>query len=104
IGLCCAMAMSSGFFVFQSIELTRKAFAPHTNAYGSAFFTITSFHGLHVIVALLLGAVLLVRAWRGGFDQEHHLAVQNVALYWHFVGAVWIVILAVLYLSPQVTG
>ena len=90
--------------MLQAIELTRKAFAPQTNAYGSAFFTITSFHGLHVIVALLLGAVLLVRAWRGGFDQERHLAVQNVALYWHFVGAVWIVILAVLYLSPQVTG
>ena len=104
IGIGIAMALSAGFVVLQAIELTRKAFAPQTNAYGSAFFTITSFHGLHVIVALLLGAVLLVRAWRGGLDRERHLAVQNVALYWHFVGAVWIVILAVLYLSPQVTG
>src|SRR5207247_8598994 len=54
IGIGIAMALSAGFVVLQAIELTRKAFAPQTNAYGSAFFTITSFHGLHVIVALLL--------------------------------------------------
>jgi heme/copper-type cytochrome/quinol oxidase subunit 3 len=104
VGLVVAMALSAAFLAIQAVEYTRKTFAPQTNAYGSAFFTVTSFHALHVVVALLFGAVLLLRASRDGFDRERHLAVQNVALYWHFVGAVWVFILSTMYLSPWVLG
>ena len=43
-----------------------------------------------------------LRARLGHFNREHHLNVQNVALYWHFVDAVWIFIFASLYISPHV--
>jgi heme/copper-type cytochrome/quinol oxidase subunit 3 len=42
-----------------------------------------------------------VRAWLGHFDARRNLAVQNVAMYWHFVDAVWIFIFSSLYLSPH---
>jgi len=46
--------------------------------------------------------VLVARGLRGQFSRDRHLAVQNVALWWHFVGGAWVAIFAALYLSAQV--
>jgi heme/copper-type cytochrome/quinol oxidase subunit 3 len=78
-----------------------KEFTPQTNVYGSLFFTITGFHAAHVIVGLFFSAWTQVRAWKGAFDAERHLTVQNFAMYWHFVDVVWIFVLSTLYLSPN---
>ncbi|HEV8228936.1 MAG TPA: cytochrome c oxidase subunit I [Candidatus Limnocylindria bacterium] len=101
-GLVIAALGGAGFLAVQVREYLQQTFAPQTDAYGSLFFTITSFHGAHVVVALLLVGVLVLRATKRHFDAERHLAVQNVALYWHFVGAVWVFIFATLYLAPGV--
>jgi heme/copper-type cytochrome/quinol oxidase subunit 3 len=53
-----------------------------------------------VIVGLLFSLWVQVRAWRGAFDAERHVSVQNFAMYWHFVDTVWVFILLTLYLSP----
>ncbi len=76
-------------------------FTPRTNAYGSLFFTITGFHGLHVLVGLALNAWTQVRAWRGAFDERRHVTVQNFVMYWHFVDVVWIFVFSTIYLSPH---
>ncbi|MGH2773471.1 MAG: cytochrome c oxidase subunit 3 [Actinomycetota bacterium] len=76
-------------------------FTPTTNSYGSLFFTITGFHGLHVLVGLAINAWTQVRAWKGAFDEHRHLTVQLFAMYWHFVDVVWIFVLATIYLSPS---
>ncbi len=76
-------------------------FTPRTNVYGSLFFTLTGFHGLHVVVGLVLSAWTQVRAWRGAFDEHRHLTVQNFVMYWHFVDAVWIFVFSTIYLSPH---
>lgn len=76
-------------------------FTPQTNAYGSLFFTITGFHGLHVLVGLALSAWTQVRAWRGAFDEHRHVTVQNFVMYWHFVDVVWIFVFSTIYLSPH---
>jgi cytochrome c oxidase subunit I+III len=102
IGLAVAWCMSAAFLGVQGKEYLEKTFAPQTNAYGSLFFTITSFHALHVMTALVLVAVLIFRAFRRQLTIERHVAVQNVSLWWHFVGGVWIAIFASLYLSAQV--
>jgi heme/copper-type cytochrome/quinol oxidase subunit 3 len=80
---------------------TLKEFGPTTNAYGSLFFTITGFHAAHVAVGLLFSLWTQVRAWRGAFDEDRHLTVQNFALYWQFVDAVWAFVLLTIYLSPR---
>lgn len=66
--------------------------------YGSSFFVITGFHGLHVLVGVLLIVWCFLRQlFTRCFTPTHHPALANVALYWHFVDVVWIVVLTLLY-------
>lgn len=80
---------------------TLHEFGPTTNAYGSMFFTITGFHGAHVLGGLAFNLWCQVRAAKGAFGPERHLTVQNYTLYWHFVDVVWIAVFLTLYLSPH---
>ncbi len=100
-GMAVAWILSAAFLVLQAYEYSHETFGPATNAYGSAFFTITGLHGSHVFVALLIGAFVQVRAWLGHFDAKHFVAVQNTALYWHFVDVVWLFVFTCLYLYPH---
>ena len=102
LGLAIAFVLATAFLIMQGIEYSRKEFSVATNAYASLFYLITGLHGMHVLVALAMNVVVQVRAWLGHFDQRRHLAVQNLALYWHFVDGVWILIFAALYISPYV--
>lgn len=101
--LAATLVLGSAFLALQAWEYSEKLdlFTPHTNAYGSLFYTITGLHGAHVIVGLLLLCWTLVFALRGAFTAERHLAVQNVSLYWHFVHGVWLVVFTSLYLLPS---
>lgn len=76
-------------------------FGPTTNVYGSMFFTITGFHGAHVLGGLGFNLWTQVRAWKGAFSPERHLTIENMTLYWHFVDVVWIAVLLTLYISPH---
>jgi heme/copper-type cytochrome/quinol oxidase subunit 3 len=102
LGLALGFLLGGSFLGLQAIEYSHKTFSLQTNVYGSLFFTITGFHGLHVLVGLIMSAVVQVRAWLGHFDARRHLAVQNFGLYWHFVDVVWLFVFASLYLSPHV--
>ncbi|MFU8850756.1 cytochrome c oxidase subunit 3 [Micromonospora sp. SL1-18] len=73
-----------------------------TNVYGSLFYVITGFHGLHVSVGLMMIGWLLAASLRGGsFGSHRHERVRNAAIYWHFVDTVWVGILFTIYLSPR---
>lgn len=74
-------------------------FTPATNAYGSAFYTITGFHALHVAVGLVVVAYLWAGAVTGRYGPGHATGVTTGAMYWHFVDAVWIVVYGTLYVS-----
>lgn len=78
-----------------------REFSPTDNAYGSLFFTLTGMHGIHVLGGLLFSMWVQIHAWRGLYNSNHHLSVQNFAMYWHFVDVVWVFVLASLYLSPH---
>jgi len=69
------------------------------NSFASAFFTMTGFHGLHVLGGLILLTIVLYRAARGQFSSQHHVGVAAVTLYWHFVDVVWIFLFGILYLG-----
>ena len=69
------------------------------NTFASAFFTMTGFHGAHVLGGLVLLILVLYRASRGQFSSKHHVAVAAVTLYWHFVDVVWIFLFGILYLG-----
>jgi cytochrome c oxidase subunit 3 len=69
------------------------------NSFASAFFTMTGFHGAHVLGGLILLILILYRAGRGQFSSQHHVGVAAVTLYWHFVDVVWIFLFGILYLG-----
>ncbi len=61
-----------------------------TGIYGSTFFMLTGFHGLHVTIGATMLVVIWLRALRGHFTPERHFAFEAVAWYWHFVDVVWL--------------
>jgi heme/copper-type cytochrome/quinol oxidase subunit 3 len=101
-GLAGAFILGAVFLGVQLFEYTRTPFRPSDNVYASLFFAITGIHALHVTLGLLMNAFTQVRAGLGHFDAAHYQTVENIALYWHFVDLVWLVIFASLYLSPYV--
>jgi cytochrome c oxidase subunit 3 len=66
--------------------------------YGSSFFVITGFHGIHVAIGVLLILWCFLRQlFYRSFTPSHHIGLANVALYWHFVDVVWLFVLTLLY-------
>ena len=67
--------------------------------FGSAFFMITGFHGLHVSAGVIYLTVVATRVWNGFYDRKGTYETVEVAgLYWHFVDLVWVFIFAFFYL------
>jgi len=61
-----------------------------TGIYGSTFFMLTGFHGLHVTIGAIMLVVIWVRCLRGHFTPDRHFGFEGVAWYWHFVDVVWL--------------
>lgn len=58
--------------------------------YGSTFFLLTGFHGLHVTLGAIMLMAVFGRSLAGHFTPERHFAFEGVAWYWHFVDVVWL--------------
>ena len=58
--------------------------------YGSTFFMLTGFHGMHVTIGAIMLTVITLRAMKGHFTPDRHFAFEAVAWYWHFVDVVWL--------------
>ena len=69
-----------------------------TNLFGTTFYSLVGLHASHVIVGLLALTLVLVFALRGAVKTEHVERIEVLALYWHFVDAVWVVVLTVVYI------
>jgi cytochrome c oxidase subunit III len=97
LGLALTLLLGGAFILGQAYEWSQTKFTPQGSVFGSTFFTLTGFHGAHVIVGLVLLTVTLIRTLRGRFSPESHFAVWAGAWYWHFVDAVWVVLFGLLY-------
>lgn len=58
--------------------------------YGSTFFMLTGFHGMHVSIGAIMITVIWFRVLKGHFSTGDHFAFEAVAWYWHFVDVVWV--------------
>jgi cytochrome c oxidase subunit 3 len=76
-----------------------EGFTLSSGAFASAFFGLTGLHGLHVGLGVVLLALALARALRGDYSPERDASVRTAALYWHFVDAVWVFLVVVLYVG-----
>jgi cytochrome c oxidase subunit 3 len=61
-----------------------------TGIYGSTFFMLTGFHGMHVTIGALMLLIMWLRVMKGHFTPDKHFAFEAVAWYWHFVDVVWV--------------
>jgi cytochrome c oxidase subunit 3 len=67
--------------------------------FGSSFFMITGFHGLHVSAGVIYLTVVAMRVWNGFYERKgNYETVEIAGLYWHFVDLVWVFIFALFYL------
>jgi cytochrome c oxidase subunit 3/cytochrome o ubiquinol oxidase subunit 3 len=71
-----------------------------TSPFTSSFYMLTSFHGLHVAIGILMLVTLWAASMGGRIGPANSEVVENVGLYWHFVDIVWILIFTVIYLIP----
>lgn len=99
--LVATMLLGSAFLGGQATEFTLLAqhgLSLSSNLFGATFFTLTGFHGAHVLAGVIWIGFVLVRALRGAISRENHIPVELVGLYWHFVDLVWIIIFTIVYL------
>ena len=60
----------------------------------TSFFILTGLHALHVFGGLVPMAIVTRQAFAGNYSAEHHAGVRYVTMYWHFLGAVWLILYA----------
>jgi cytochrome c oxidase subunit 3 len=86
------------FLLGQVYDYTQLGFGITDTAFGSTFYTLTGFHGAHVLGGAIMLSVVLYRGMAGQFSARHHDAVEATSIYWHFVDVVWIALFSTLYL------
>jgi heme/copper-type cytochrome/quinol oxidase subunit 3 len=108
--LALTIALGSTFMIVKAFEYTHKIEhgyfpgmvqshpLPGGNLFPSCYFTLTGFHGLHVLGGIVMLAMLLVWSLIGRLGPERYERVELIGLYWHFVDLVWIFLFPLLYL------
>ena len=94
VGLFLTVALGFLFIALQAIEyahaFTELNLTLGSGIYGSTFFMLTGFHGLHVTIGAIILTVVLFRCISGHFTPNRHFAFEAAAWYWHFVDVVWL--------------
>jgi heme/copper-type cytochrome/quinol oxidase subunit 3 len=96
------LALGAVFLINQGVEyvgLLRRGVTISSSMFGSTFFTVTGFHGLHVLAGLIVLAILFVLGKRGFLTSRRSDVLGAIGYYWHFVDVVWIVVFSVIYLK-----
>ena len=77
--------------------IVRQGLWPGTNLFGTTFYTLVGFHGLHVTLGIVAMLVMMGLVARGRVSPQNPLAVELTSWYWHLVDGVWVVIFFVVY-------
>jgi len=92
--LLATVALGFVFVYFQVLEYKEAyqhlGLTLGSGIYGSTFFMLTGFHGMHVTLGAIMLTVIAIRCMRGHFKPQHHFGFEAVAWYWHFVDVVWL--------------
>lgn len=88
------------FSILQFSEYLNASFSFADSVYGSTFFLLTGFHGLHVIIGTIFLLINLIRINIGHFRNNHHFRFEGASWYWHFVDIVWLFLFIFVYWWP----
>jgi cytochrome c oxidase subunit III len=98
MGLVLTIALGITFLFLQAHEYAEATFTmAGSGIYGSTFYMLTGFHGLHVTMGTIMLAIILFRVLKGHFDSHDHFGFEAVAWYWHFVDVVWLFLFIFVY-------
>ena len=85
--------------IWEYANLVKEGLTLSSDAYGTAFYLTTGFHGLHVTGGLIAFLFVLARTYAGKrFTHNKATTAIVVSYYWHFVDVVWIALFATIYL------
>ena len=99
--------LGASFVGMQAFEWTKlivdEGIRPWSNPFGAAqfgstFFMITGFHGMHVTAGVIYLSIVARKVARGDYEKKGYAIVEIAGLYWHFVDLVWVFIFAFFYL------
>jgi cytochrome c oxidase subunit 3 len=84
--------------LYDYLLLIDEGITLSSGTFGTTFFTLTGFHGAHVLGGVLMLGVVVYRGMAGQFSSKHHDMVLAASYYWHFVDIVWVLLFTILYL------
>nr|AFI23492.1 cytochrome c oxidase subunit III [Peloridium hammoniorum] len=97
INLLLTIIMGICFTTLQGYEYLQAPFSLNDGIFGSLFFIMTGFHGIHVIIGTLFLLVCLWRVFKDHFSMNHHFGFEAASWYWHFVDVVWLFLYLIIY-------
>ena len=96
------IALGAYFLWFTGTEWNHLLFTDHltlaTNVFGTTFYSLVGLHASHVIIGLFLLTLILVLSLLGKIPADHTEHIEMISWYWHFVDAIWIVVVTVVYI------
>lgn len=98
------LALGLAFLGHQMVEygdLYRQSITMSSSIFGSAFYTLTGFHTLHVAIGLLVLTIVFTLMALNKVRRPSSGA-RAAEYYWHFVDVVWIVVFSIVYLGAVV--
>ena len=104
-GIGVTVVLGMVFLLMQAYDYTilySEEMRLDTGVFGTTYYTLTGFHGAHVLGGVVMLSVVLYRALAGQFSKDHHDMVEAASIYWHFVDIVWILLFSTLYIIPNV--
>lgn len=98
IWLPATVTLGSIFLAIQGFEYSQLGFTVSDHAFGTLFYSLTGFHGLHVFGGLVALVLMWIREARNQLDAAHPGGLIAASYYWHFVDVVWVLLFSTLYL------
>jgi len=92
-----------GLFLFGTGREWHRLIYEHgltisTNLFGTTYYSLVGLHAFHVTAGLIMLTIVLIFGLAGRVDKNQFRRVDVLALYWHFVDAVWVVVFTVVYI------
>lgn len=101
LAMCLTVSLGLLFLTFQATEYheayTELGLTLDAGIYGTTFFMLTGFHGLHVTIGTIMLIVITGRCLLHHFTPDNHFGFEAVAWYWHFVDVVWLFLFIFVY-------
>jgi heme/copper-type cytochrome/quinol oxidase subunit 3 len=87
-----------GIQLYEYNELAHHGVTLGSSLYGSTFYVLTGFHGLHVLIGMIWIFWAFFKSMTGHYSSDNYIGIELLGLYWHFVDVVWVVLFSLIYL------